>query len=571
MPAPERADQRPTEEAKQPAEVTRLAAELRSVTRQLETRQRQLDRSEARFRDIIERNADAIVVVDSSGMIRFANRAATELFNAPLEELIGSDFGFPLVAGDTTEVDVLSAGVPHVAEMRVVRSEWDGADAHIASLRDVTLRKRAERDARRVIQAEAARVVADESARRFRLLAEASELLSSTLNTTASLDLLARLCVRGGEIADWAVVYCLNGDDQPRRVHVIHRDPAKEAAAKELCAIPIDPRSVHPVLDVLKSRRSRVERDLSEIDLGNLTASSRELELTRILGIKSFMLLPMVARGRALGAITFVRDRHSTPFDANDLALAEQLTARAAIAVDNARLYDEANQANKTKADFLAVVSHDLRTPLTAIMGYSDLLLMGMPDPLSDGSRDRIERIRASAKHLVYLINELLSFARLDAGREEIHPQDVDLCEVVREVRSVVEPLAAEKSLELVIEVPEAPAQLTTDPDKVRQILLNLVGNAIKYTKTGGVTVKLLREKNHFRIHVRDTGPGIAPQHLGRIFEAFWQVESTQRSQGGGTGLGLSVVKRLTTMLGGRVEVQSVVGEGSLFTLSLPS
>lgn len=570
MPVPERTDDRANTEASQPADAgeARLVAELRGVSRQLEMKQKQLGRCEARFRDIIERNADAIVVVDAAGTIRFANQAAAELFSTPRERLTGSEFGFPLAGGETTEVDVVSGGVHRVAEMRVVRSEWDAQDAHIASLRDVTSRKRAESDARRLIQSEAARVVSEKSARRFRLLAEASEVLSSTLDVTESLDALVRLCVR--EIADWAVVHCTNDGDMPRRVHVRHRDDAKSEAATELRGIPIEAGRSHPMRGVLVSRRAVLLRDVAPEVLEHMSSNVREVELARTLGVRSCMLVPMVARGRALGAITFCRGDESEPFDDEDLALAEQVAARAAIAMDNARLFDEATRANQTKSDFLAVVSHDLRTPLTAILGYTDLLLMGVPAPLPDASRERVERIRASAKHLIYLINELLSFARLDAGREEVHAREVDLCEVVREVRSVVEPLAQEKQLGLVFDVPASAAPLTTDPDKVRQILLNLVGNAIKYTSAGSVSVELRPEAEHAGIHVRDTGPGIAPQHLGRIFEPFWQAEPTQRSHGGGTGLGLSVVKRLATMLGGRIEVESALGAGSSFTLLLP-
>src|SRR5437762_829851 len=177
----------------------------RRAMRRQGTMRTQLERSEVRFRDVIEHNADAIFVVDRNGCIRFANRAAAELFNRPAADLVQSAFGFPLVAGETTEVDVLAGRAPRVAEMRVVRSEWQGEEAFIASLRDITERKRAEDDARHLIEEQARRNAAEHSARRFRFLAESGAVLSSSLDYLATLATLARLCV--AELADWAVVY----------------------------------------------------------------------------------------------------------------------------------------------------------------------------------------------------------------------------------------------------------------------------------------------------------------------------------------------------------------------------
>jgi signal transduction histidine kinase len=382
----------------------RLGDDARALRLELEKRTRQLERSEARFRDVIERNPDAQIVVDRDGMIRFANAAAARLFGRTYDELAGSQFGFPLVVGETTEVDLFVRETPRIAEMRVVLSEWEGSTAFIASLRDITERKRAEQDARRLIREQAAR-----------------------------------------------------------------------AAAEDL-------------------------------------------------------------------------------------------------ATENARLYEEAHLANQRKADFLAVVSHDLRTPLTAILGYADLLDMGVPDPLTDGCRDRVGRIRTSAKHLLYLLNELLAFARLESSREQPEIQEVDLKALTNDIAAVMEPLAAERHLEFRVELPRQPMTIRTDPDKLRQIVLNLVGNAIKYTRRGEVCLALrAAENDRVELEVADTGDGIAEQHLSRIFDPFWQVDATQRSHGGGTGLGLSVVQHLVGLLGGDVTVRSTVGSGSVFTVTLPT
>jgi signal transduction histidine kinase len=237
--------------------------------------------------------------------------------------------------------------------------------------------------------------------------------------------------------------------------------------------------------------------------------------------------------------------------------------------MESARLYEEARRANAGKADFLAVVSHDLRTPLTAIIGYAELLELGVPEALPRGARQPIRRIQTSAKHLLYLLNELLAFARLDAGREEARLQEIDLRDVGAEVVEVVEPLAVARGLEFHVLMPNDPVIAVTDPNKLRQILLNLLGNATKYTDSGRISLELDVTQSGVQIRVRDTGVGIAPEHLTHIFEPFWQVDSTRRSKDGGTGLGLSVVERLVRLLSAELTVASEPGVGTTFTLTL--
>jgi signal transduction histidine kinase len=542
--------------------------DVQYLRRELERRTHDLRRSEARFRDVIERNADAIVVVDETGLVRFVNGAATQLLGASRQQLLGSPFGFPLVTEETTELDLPRNGDPRVAEMRVVESEWEGETACIASLRDVTERKRAEHDARELIREHAARAAAEEAARRLRFLLESSTLLASSLDYTAILSALARLCV--SQIADWAVVYSVDEAGIPHRLEVAHCDPTKAGLLSELQHAPIDPDGTHPVLEVVRGMRAVLASSLGDAFLETVTPDARQLEIVRDLGAASFMIVPIVARGQALGAIALVSARSDRPFDEQDLTLAEDIAARAGLAVANAQLYQEARRANKTKSDFLAVVSHDLRTPLTAIIGYVDLMEMGVPDVLPEATRQRLQRIRTSATHLQYLLNELLVFARLDAGREEVRLREVDLRDVGRDVAAVAEPLALQRDLRLHVDLPADPVIMQTDADKVRQVLLNLVGNAVKYTHQGHIRVELRKPTDGVVvIRVQDTGVGIAHEHLEHIFEPFWQVDSTQRTPDRGTGLGLSVVRRLARLLGGDVAVESAPGKGSTFTVTL--
>jgi signal transduction histidine kinase len=552
------------------AERARLADEARRLRQELDRRTAALERSEARFRDVIERNADAIVVVDGDGLIRFTNAMATKLFGGTRAELLGTPFGFPLVADETTELDLLSDGGPRVAEMRVVQSEWEGHIAYIASLRDVTERKRAEQGARDLIREQAARTAAETAAHRFRLLSEFSALLSSSLDYRTILSALARACVT--DIADWSEVYAVEDDGVVQRLEAAHCEPSKAPLLSELRNVAIPPHGTHPVLEVLRTRKAVLAKTVDAELRESTIVDARHREIVAELGMTSFMVMPMTARGRVLGAIALMSSDARRRFDEQDLALAEDIAARAALALDNALLYKEAHNANQTKSDLLAVVSHDLRTPLNAVIGYAELLIMGIPEAVPDGPRERVQRIRTAAKHLLYLLDELLGYARLESGHEELHMQEVDIRDIVREMAAVVEPLAVAADLRFALEEPDRPVTIRTDPDKVRQVLVNLGGNAVKYTEQGEVRVVLLEEAaKQVVIRVSDTGIGIAPEHLDEIFEPFWQVDSSQRSRDGGTGLGLSVVRGLVELLGGEVSVESVPGEGSTFTVRIPS
>jgi signal transduction histidine kinase len=542
---------------------------IEELTAELQRRSQELERSERRFLDIVEHNADAIIVVDEEGVIRFANPVARSMFAGRRDVLVGTHFGFPLVSGETTELDLLSGGAPRSAEMRVVESEWEGMPACIASLRDITERKQVEENARRLIREQTGREAAEAQAQTLRFLADATTSLSSSLDYATTMSALAHLCVE--RIADWAVVYAADDAGALQRLAVAHCDPSKASIARELQSIPISARSSHPVLEVLRTRSPKIVHDVAEDSPEMLSLDARERELVRALGVSAFLLVPMIARDQTLGAISLIASSPERRFATDDVTLASDIAGRAALAIDNARLYGIAQKANQSKTDFLAVVSHDLRTPLNAIIGYADLLVEGIPVALPPESRKSVQRIRTSAGHLMYLLNELLTFARLDGGSETVRVTPSDLRAVVREVAVVMEVQAKERGLAFRLVVPDTPIDVETDADKLRQVLLNLVGNAVKYTPRGEVEIEVRPEAaEQVLITIRDTGPGIAPEHLEHIFEPFWQVDRTQRSQGGGTGLGLSVVRRMLDLIGGEVRVRSTLGEGSVFEVRVP-
>lgn len=547
-------------------ETVALPEEIKALEARLSEVQHQLDRATARFRDVIERNADAQIVVSPDGIIQFANTAAARLFARPAGVLEGSHFGFPVVGGETTEVELIPGNAIVSAEMRVVATEWEGEHAYLASLRDITQRKRAELEARRLIKVEADYAAARAAARHQAFLLESTTLLTSSLDYRQTLATLARLCTR--HVADWAVVYGLDDHGQPCRLAVAHRDPAKAAVADELCRIPIDTSAAHPILDILRSGKPSLVKEISDEQLGAMRVSAREIQIARTLGVRSWLSVPMIARGRPLGAIALVRAADS--FTEAEVAIAEDLANRAALAVDNAVLYQEAERANQTKADFLAVVSHDLRTPMTAILGYSDLMLAGIPEALPEKPREYVQRVQRAAHQLLFLLNELLEFSRLEASAVTIRPAVTNVADVVRDVAVVMERIADQRGISLAVELPAQPILIETDPGKLRQILMNLTGNAVKYTDAGTVSVQAEEHESGVLLRVRDTGRGIAKEHLSRIYDPFWQADGAERMRADGAGLGLSVVKKLVSLLGGDIAVESEIGVGSAFTVRLP-
>ncbi|MEO5580635.1 MAG: ATP-binding protein, partial [Gemmatimonadaceae bacterium] len=357
------------------------------------------------LRAIIERLPDGIVIVDPQGTIRFANPAAERLFNRAATDLVGTSFGFPVVVGDTTEIDVVQRGGGDVvyAELRVVDTEWDGEVVKLVSLRDVTDRKHAEE----------------------------------------------------------------------------------------------------------RSRQLVAERE--------------------------------------------------------------------------ARL--EAEAASRAKSDFLAIMSHELRTPLNAVLGYSELIELGLSGPLTDEMREQIGRIRASAKHLLSLVNDILDLAKVEAGRLVVESAPASIDGEIASAISLVQPQAAAKGLDLSLQADGNESLVFVgDTERVRQILVNLLSNAVKFTQSGGqISVeagttpspgegtRLPARRDYVFVRITDTGDGIVEEKLAGIFEPFVQADAGTTRSREGSGLGLTISRRLARLMGGDLTVRSQVGSGSAFTLWLPA
>jgi YD repeat-containing protein len=295
--------------------------------------------------------------------------------------------------------------------------------------------------------------------------------------------------------------------------------------------------------------------------------------------IAEALLLPLFSNGVPLGTMWLAAHDDAHRFDAEDVRVMQSLTdftaaafllVRARTEAERARAAAEA--ANRSKGQFLAVMSHELRTPLNAIRGYAELVDLGVYGPVTEGQHEALRRIRKNERHLLGLINDVLSFTRAEAGHVQYRCTALPLAEVVTDVGALVAPQLAAK--QLVIDVTAADCSLTVfaDPDKARQILVNLFSNAAKFTDAGGsVTLTCDGDERRVRVHVRDTGCGIPADMLGSIFEPFMRVDGGLTRQTQGVGLGLAISRDLARGMGGDLTVESDPGRGATFTLTLPS
>ena len=286
----------------------------------------------------------------------------------------------------------------------------------------------------------------------------------------------------------------------------------------------------------------------------------------------------MIARGRALGAISFMAAESNRRYTHDDLWFAERLANRAAYAIDNARLFEEAQTAkadaeaaNAAKAQFLASMSHELRTPLNAIAGYAELMELEVLGPVTEKQADALSRLQRSRKHLNSLVDQVLSFARIEAGKVHFEIRHVVVHESLVRLADMIAPQAAKKNLSYDFDGCGRDIAVLADQDRLDQIILNLIGNAVKYTPDGGaIKVDVRCDPKTVSISVRDTGPGIPKKKQQLIFQPFVQLGSPSDATASGVGLGLAISRDLARAMGGDIQIESVEGKGSNFTLTLP-
>jgi PAS domain S-box-containing protein len=448
---------------------------------------------------------------------------------------------------------------------RVVKDATGKPTMIIGTGHDATEQKAAEAAARQLIEERAARAAAEGAERRAAVLAEASRLLGTSFDYQTTLSRLTRLAVPA--LADYCTVDLVGHDGEIERVAVAHVDPAKENLLWEVkkwvrAGAPMSPHLQRALVD----GESMLMPELSEamIDAASLDAEHRQLLLQ--LGARSFVSVPLKVSGKAVGVLVLYSAESGRQFVQDDLALAEELARRAALAVENARLYHEAQLATRARDQMLGIVAHDLRNPLNTILMASELLEEVLAPDVQKARQ--VQMVRRAGKQMNHLIQDLLDVKRIENGRLAVEPRAVRAMALLNEAVEMLRSLASARGLDLTLEPTDELPMVKADAQRIHQVFSNLIGNAIKFTPRGGkICVSGKQRGSDVHMGVSDTGPGIPAEQLPHVFGQFWQASGGDRR---GIGLGLAIAKGIVEAHDGRIWVESALGEGSSFYFTLP-
>jgi signal transduction histidine kinase len=426
-------------------------------------------------------------------------------------------------------------------------------------------------DRARLYEAEQrARVEADAARRRALFLADASRALAASLDYTTTLALIARLAVPA--LADWCAVYILGDGGAIELLAAQHADPQHIELAYELHRrFPPRPRAPGGVMEVLRTGQPHILPEIDDAVLQAVAHAPEHLELLHAIGFASMMIVPLTARGARLGAITFISSTPERRFGPDDLALAEELGRRAAQAIDNAQLYREAQEAVRLRDIFFSVAAHELKTPLTSLLGQAQLLQRRGQREGTLNERD----LRAAgvvveqAARLNRMVTALLDISRIEQGKLSIDRAPVDVAALARQVVEEIQQMLTQHTIDY--RAPADPLLVSGDALRLEQVLQNLVGNAVKYSPEGGtVAVRVARHGSSACVSVADQGIGIPPAAIPQLFQRFYRASNVDDRKISGMGIGLYVVKEIVELHGGTVAVESEEGRGSTFTVCLP-
>jgi PAS domain S-box-containing protein len=518
---------------------------------------------------LLDAVGQAVIVTDPDGTIVYWNRFAERLYGWRTDEALGRNVIDVVVAPAAVAqaADImgrLRAGEDWTGEIEVRRrdgtvfpafvtdtpvfDEQGRLTAVIGISVDLTERKRVEQA--------------------LRFLADASAALAAVVDYQSTLQKVAGLAVP--HFADWCAVDMLEPDGSLRRLAVVHADPAKVRLAHEFHRrYPPEPDARHGVPQVVRTGASDMMEDIPEALLAQGAKDEDHLRLLRELGLKSYMCVPLKGRGKVLGVVSFVAAESGRRYTRADLVFAEELARRAAVAIENAQLYAELREADRLKDEFLAMLAHELRNPLAPVRNALHVMRQpGANGEMLQQVRDVAER---QVQHMARLLDDLLDVSRISRGRIELRKEAVDVAAVLSRTVEAVRPLIEERRHELTLSLPAAALRVEADPTRLEQVLTNLLNNAAKYTDPGGhIELTAERTGDEVVIRVGDTGIGIAPEMLPRIFDLFVQAERRLDRAQGGIGIGLTLVKKLVELHGGRIEAASGgLGQGSEFVVRL--
>jgi len=520
----------------------------------------------------------AIVIVDGDLRIRRLNKTAEKKLN-----LITTDVGRPItdlrLPVDLPDVEPLIREVMSTLTMtehqvqdtegrwhslrirpyRTIRNVIDGVVMTLVDIEDLRRSLGDEKEARE--RAEAAET-------RWSLLAEASLLLSS-IDYETTLKAVAELATP--RFAEWVTVDIAEEDGAIRHLAISHAIPAKTDLVTQLRDLSGagDETSFGSRM-VLQTGQAEFLPVVGE-DVASLSKRDpRWFRLARALDVRSLICVPLTARGKTLGSITFAASGKMRPYEHADFRLAQELGRRAGLAIDNAQLFKAAGDANRFKDDFLATLSHELRTPMTAVLGWTQLLQLGQLD--EETQRRAVDTIEISTKIQLHLIEDLLDISRVTTGKMRLELVAQPLRPVLEAALETVRPAAEAKRIRIERRFDAVDAVVAGDPIRLEQVFWNLLINAVKFTPPESeVVIELDKEDSFARIRVRDTGEGIAPNFLPHVFERFRQDDRVGRDLRKGLGLGLAIARQLVEMHGGTIEAASPgTGQGSTFTVKLP-
>ncbi|MBL9125312.1 MAG: PAS domain S-box protein, partial [Planctomycetaceae bacterium] len=403
----------------------------------------------------------------------------------------------------------------------------------------------------------------------FRFLADASSTLTALVEIESTMQKVARLSVP--YFADWCLVDVVGEDGHISRIAAAHADPARQELLERFGRdFPSDWDKTTVVTRVLRSGQAELHSEISEEVLRSGAINQEHLDLIHALNPRSAIWVPLAIHGRILGAMGFVAGESGRRYGPTDLALAEDLAGRAAIALENSRLYREVRDADRRKDEFLAMLAHELRNPLAPIRNALYILRAADKDEETvTAARDIMER---QVQHLIRLVDDLLDVSRIMRGRIELRREPIEIAAAVSRAIETAQPLIDEQQHVLEVSLPAEPIRVDADLIRLAQVIGNLLNNAAKYTERGGrIRLAVWGTPLELVISVKDTGIGISREVLPRIFRLFMQADrSIERSQGG-LGIGLTVVQTLVAMHGGSITADSPgPGQGSEFIVRLP-